>query len=86
MAQVGDAIGMRSEGAYGDPFSKWGMMMQKLRSEWAIRLPECSEVVVDRSSGELSCPSIEMGDLDCFVNWSELGWVMEGAGAGGFIQ
>ncbi|KAI2791893.1 hypothetical protein POX_c04773 [Penicillium oxalicum] len=86
MAQVGDAIGMRSEGAYGDPFSKWGMMMQKLRSEWAIRLPDCSEVVVDRSSAESSFPSIEMGDLDCFVNWSELGWVMEGAGAGGFIQ
>ncbi|KAK4862913.1 hypothetical protein LT330_010743 [Penicillium expansum] len=86
MGQVADAVGMRSEGAYGDPFSKLGMMMQKLRSEWAVRLPECPEVVADQSSGEPFWSSIEMGDLDCFMNWSEMGWVMEGAVAGGFIQ
>ncbi|KAJ5597430.1 hypothetical protein N7537_007514 [Penicillium hordei] len=86
MGQVADAVGMRSEGAYGDPFSKLGMMMQKLRSEWAVRLPDYPEVVADQSSGEPFWSSIEMGDLDCFMNWSEMGWVMEGARAGGFIQ
>ncbi|KAJ5781748.1 uncharacterized protein N7518_010231 [Penicillium psychrosexuale] len=79
MAQVADAVGMRSEGAYGDPFSKLGMI-------WAVRLPECPEVVADQSPGEPFWSSIEMGDLDCFMNWSEMGWVMEGAGTGGFIQ
>jgi hypothetical protein len=85
MGQVADAVGMRSEGAYGDPFSKLGMMMQKLRSEWAVRLPECPEVVADQSSGEHSLSSMEMGNLDSFMNWSEMAWLMEGVGTGGFI-
>lgn len=86
MGQVADAVGMHSEGAYGDAFSKLGMMMQKLRSEWAVRLPEYPEVAGEQSSGEQFWSSIELGDPDCLMNWSEMGWVMEGAGAGGFIQ
>ncbi|KAJ5649729.1 uncharacterized protein N7484_003452 [Penicillium longicatenatum] len=78
MSQVADAVGMRSEGAYGDPFSKLGMMMQKLRSEWAVRLPEFPEVVADQSSGEPFLSSMEMGDLDSFMNWSEMAWLTEG--------
>ncbi|OJJ42171.1 hypothetical protein ASPZODRAFT_137445 [Penicilliopsis zonata CBS 506.65] len=85
MGQVADAVGMRSRGAYGDPFSKLGMMMQKLRSEWAVQLPECPEVVTDQSSREPFLSSMEMGDLDSFMNWSEMVWLMEGVGTGGFI-
>ncbi|KAJ5709837.1 hypothetical protein N7493_009429 [Penicillium malachiteum] len=61
MGQVADAVGMRSEGAYGDPFSKLGAMVQKLRSEWAVRLPECPEGVADQSSSEPFLSSMEMG-------------------------
>ncbi|KAJ5928257.1 hypothetical protein N7466_007213, partial [Penicillium verhagenii] len=83
MGQVADAVGMRSEGAHGDPFSKLGMMMQKLRSEWAVLLPECPEVVADQSSGEPFLSSMGMSDLDSFMNWSEMAWLMEGVGTGG---
>ncbi|RAK81612.1 transcription factor domain-containing protein [Aspergillus fijiensis CBS 313.89] len=90
MSQVAAAVGMRSDGALGDPFSKLGMMMQKLRSEWAVRLPECPGVVVDRGGGggggggEGFASSMEMGDLDSFLSWSEMAWLTEGNGAGGF--
>ncbi|KAJ5273259.1 hypothetical protein N7478_008384 [Penicillium angulare] len=85
MGQVADAVGMRSEGAYSDPFSKLGMMMQKLRSEWAVLLPEWPEVVNDQSSGGPLFSNMEMADLDSFINWPEMAWLMEGVGTGGFI-
>lgn len=83
MGQVADAVGMRSEGAYGDPFSKLGMMMQKLRSEWVVRLPEWPGMAVDRSLGEPFLSSMEMGDLDSFLSWSEMAWLTEGIDSGG---
>ncbi|KAJ5114045.1 hypothetical protein N7456_002579 [Penicillium angulare] len=83
MSQVADAVGMRCEEAYDDPFSKLGMMMQKLRSEWAVRLPEFPEEAVDQSSVEPFLSSVEMSDLDNLMNWSEMAWLMEGVGDGG---
>ncbi|KAJ5722958.1 hypothetical protein N7488_000993 [Penicillium malachiteum] len=85
MGQVADAVGMRSEGTSGDPFGKLGMMIQKLRSEWAARLPECPGVVADQSPSEPFLSGMAMGDLDDFTNWSEIAWLLEGVGAGGFI-
>ncbi|PWY79250.1 hypothetical protein BO70DRAFT_353574 [Aspergillus heteromorphus CBS 117.55] len=83
MGQVADAVGMHRDGPYGDPFSKLGMMIQKLRSEWAVRLPEW--LVADhRTAEEPFLSSAEMGDLDGFLSWSEmpLPWLMEGFGPG----
>ncbi|KAJ9296563.1 hypothetical protein DTO271G3_5261 [Paecilomyces variotii] len=84
MGQVADAVGMRCEGAYGDPFNKLGMVMQKLRSEWAVRLPEWPGMAVEQSSGELSLSSMEMGDLDSFLSWSEMAWLTEGIDSAAF--
>ncbi|PYI02701.1 hypothetical protein BO78DRAFT_432656 [Aspergillus sclerotiicarbonarius CBS 121057] len=78
MGQVADAVGMRSEEAHGDPFSKLGMMIQKLRSEWEARLREA----VDWGTGEAFLSGMELGDLGNFLSWSDLMWSTEGTGLG----
>ena len=78
MGQVADAVGIQSEGRYDDPFSKLGMLMQKLRSEWEVRLQEA----VDWGTGELFPSNMELGDLENFLGWSDLIWSTEGIGSG----
>ncbi|RAL07884.1 transcription factor domain-containing protein [Aspergillus homomorphus CBS 101889] len=84
MGQVAAAVCMRSERSNGDPFSKLGMMMQKLRGEWAVRLPECPGAVVDRATGEPFSSGLDLGDLDSFLSWSEMAWLTDGNGSGEF--
>ncbi|KAL4908420.1 hypothetical protein BDW74DRAFT_175102 [Aspergillus multicolor] len=82
LGQVAGAVGLRSEGVNSDPYSKLGMMMQKLRSQWAARLPELSGVEVESSSNDLFLLNMQMDDLGNFMNWSEVLWMTEGSGQG----
>ncbi|PYH43049.1 transcription factor domain-containing protein [Aspergillus saccharolyticus JOP 1030-1] len=84
MGQVAAAVGMHGEEAECDPFSKLGLMMQKLGGEWAVRLPEYTGVEPDHGAGEvLPLSSVELGDLESFLRWSEMAWLTDGTGVGG---
>ncbi|RAL02599.1 transcription factor domain-containing protein [Aspergillus ibericus CBS 121593] len=76
MGQVADAVGIRSERGCIDPYSKLGMMMQKLRSEWEVRLPDAVDGTI-----EPVLSSMELGDLENFLSWSDLLWSTEGIGS-----
>ncbi|RDW65808.1 uncharacterized protein DSM5745_09547 [Aspergillus mulundensis] len=82
LSQVAATVGIHSDGANSDPYSKLGMILQKLRTEWAVRLPGWSGARVDPGSDDLFLPSMEMDDLDSFMNWSGMLWMAEGTGQG----
>ncbi|PWY80823.1 hypothetical protein BO94DRAFT_470367 [Aspergillus sclerotioniger CBS 115572] len=71
MGQVADAVGIQSEGACDDPFGKLGMIMQKLRSEWELRLQEAVD-------WEPFLSNMELGELENLLSWSDLAWSTEG--------
>lgn len=69
LKQVAQFVGIQNEGESQDPYSRLGMMMLKIRGEWASRLSDLEAIDID-STLELPLFNMNQWDLDSFLNWS----------------